>query len=59
VHVWTPDSFLDFLTTARAEFELDLQLLALSTPQEPGDDEFILLLGTVTSAAPRLAQIPP
>ncbi len=59
VHVWTPDSFLDFLTAARAEFELDLQLLAFSTPQEPGDDEFILLLGTGTSATPRLAQILP
>jgi SAM-dependent methyltransferase len=58
-HVWTPDSFLDFLSAARAEFGLDLQLLALSTPQEPGDDEFLLLLGTGVAAAPRLAQIPP
>ena len=59
IHVWTPDSFLDFLIAARAELGLDLQLLAFSTPQEPGDDEFILLLGTGTSAAPRLAQIAP
>jgi SAM-dependent methyltransferase len=59
MHVFTPDSFLDFLIAARAEFGLDLQLLAMATPQEPGDDEFILLLGTGTSAEPRLAQIPP
>jgi SAM-dependent methyltransferase len=59
MHVFTPDSFLDFLIAARAEFGLDLQLLALATPQEPGDDEFILLLATGTSAEPRLAHIPP
>jgi SAM-dependent methyltransferase len=59
IHVFTPDSFLDFLVAARAEFELDLQVLAMATPQEPGDDEFILLLGTGTSAEPRLAAIPP
>jgi SAM-dependent methyltransferase len=59
MHVWTPDSFLDFLTAARAEFGLDLQLLAFSTPQEPGDDEFVLLLGTGTAAAPRLTHIAP
>ncbi|MFI5282785.1 MAG: methyltransferase domain-containing protein [Candidatus Dormibacterales bacterium] len=59
IHVWTPDSFLDFLTEARADFGLDLQLLAFFTPQQPGDDEFILLLGTGSSAEPRLAQIEP
>jgi SAM-dependent methyltransferase len=59
MHVWTPDSFLDFLTVARAEFGLDLQLLGFSTPQEPGDDEFVLLLGTGTVAVPRLMQIAP
>jgi SAM-dependent methyltransferase len=59
MHVWTPDSFLDFLTAARAEFRLDLHLLAFSTPQEPGDDEFLVLLGTGTSDEPRLAQIAP
>lgn len=62
MHTFTPDSFLDFLQAAMAEFRLDLQLLALTTPQEPGDDEFILLLGTGTAAQPRLrdiASVPP
>ena len=43
-HVWTPDSFIDFLVAARREAGLDLQLLEFGAAEVEGDFEFILVL---------------
>ena len=43
-HVWTPDSFLDFLVAARREFGLDFQLVGYAAAEREIDLEFILVL---------------
>src|ERR1700676_4454414 len=43
-HVWTPDSFLDFLVAARRKFGLDFQLVGYAAAEREIDLEFILVL---------------
>lgn len=43
-HVWKPETFLEFFFAARREFDLDFELAGFAAPEEPTDDEFILLL---------------
>jgi SAM-dependent methyltransferase len=43
-HVWRPDSFLEFLVSAKQEAGLDLELAAFAPPESADDNEFILIL---------------
>jgi len=43
-HVWTPDTFLDFLVAVRREFGLDFQLLGYAVAEREIDLEFIVVL---------------
>ena len=53
-HVWLPDTFLDFLLTAKREAKLDFELAAFAPPETPEDNEFILILLKGTSRKLRL-----
>ena len=57
-HVWRQDTFLDFLTRARAETDLDLATLQLAGVEFEDDDEFTLLLAKGPFDAPRLPPAP-
>jgi SAM-dependent methyltransferase len=43
-HVWTPDSFLDFLVAVRRELGLEFELLEFAAPELETDNEFILVM---------------
>lgn len=53
-HVWRPDTFVDFLSAARASLGLELELLEFAAAEAPGDTEFVLLLGKHGPADPIL-----
>lgn len=57
-HVWRPDTFVDFLSAARATLGLELQLLEFAAAEAPGDTEFILLLGKPGPSDPILPPQP-
>jgi SAM-dependent methyltransferase len=56
-HVWTPDSFIEFLVRAQAVAAYDFELLAFSPPEFPGIEEFILVLGKGRGTTPRPSPI--
>jgi SAM-dependent methyltransferase len=53
VHVWRPDTFLEFLHAAKAEAGLDFELVAFEAQDEVPDNEFILVLAKGQSDVPR------
>lgn len=56
-HVWRPDTFLDFVTRARADAGLELAALQLAGLEFEGDDEFCLLLVNGQADVPRLPPV--
>jgi SAM-dependent methyltransferase len=43
-HCWQPDTFLEFFVVVREKAGLDFEVVAFAPPEDPDDDEFILVL---------------
>jgi SAM-dependent methyltransferase len=59
-HVWRPDTFLDFLTAARRECGLGLELLDFAACERGQDDEFIFVFAKgIDEQPPARPKLPP
>jgi predicted SAM-dependent methyltransferase len=57
-HVWRADSFLEFFFAACKEAKLDFEVAAFAPPEQPADDEFVVVMLKGRPAKLRLPSSP-